>query len=96
MKDKKFAKKLKKIHINQDKNNAFFDKGDIIKIDFLNGATVKGKITCISIKKEGNELHTVIDLKHKNENGESVQISYWLENIKNLEIIRFKGEKKSQ
>lgn len=81
-----------RIRINQDKNDAFFGVGDVIRGKFPDGTTFEGEITCIDIKKEGTALHTVIDYKFPTKPGEPNQGSAWLENIVDLKIVRFKGE----
>lgn len=81
-----------RLHINQDKNDAFFGVGDVIRGKFPDGTTFEGEITCIDIKKEGTALHTVIDYKFPAAAGMPDQGSAWLENIVGLEIVRFKGE----
>ena len=81
-----------RIRINQDKNDAFFGVGDVIRGKFPDGSAFEGEITCIEIKKEGAKLHPVIDYKFPAASGVPDQGSAWLENIVSLEIIRFKGE----
>lgn len=75
MKTKKSMEEWTKIHINQDKNDAFLGIGDVVRGRFSNGEKFGGEITCIETKKEGNALHPVMDLKYKNEDGEPLQAS---------------------
>ena len=81
-----------RIRINQDKNDAFFGVGDVIRGKFPDSTTFEGEITCIDIKKEGSKLYTVIDYKFPAAPGMPDQGSAWLENLVDLEIVRFKGE----
>lgn len=79
-----------KIHINQDRNNCFFGVGDTIEVVLVGtNEIICGKIICVDIKKQGNELHTVIDLIQANG-----YASIWLEGISELKIIKFDGEEK--
>jgi len=78
-----------KIHASQDKNNAFVSIGDEVCITLKNGKKVQGTITCIDIKKEDDKLHPFIDLAE----GDCYIDGFWVENIQDLKIIRFKGEK---
>ena len=84
-----------RIHVQQDKNNAFFGVGDVVHVTANNGDTFEGEITCIDLKKEGDQLHTCIDLKNLGAEilSTETQASFWVENIATLKIIRFKGEK---
>lgn len=75
-----------RIHMQQDKDNAFFGVGDEIKGKCA-GELFSGEVICIEVKKQGDELHAVIDLQESD--GQS---SFWVENITELKIIRFKGE----
>lgn len=82
---------LEKIHMKQDKNNAFVSVGDVVRIKSKNGDVFEGEITCIDIKKEGDRLHPIMDIKSFVAL-EHPWDSFWVENIAELEIIRFKGE----
>ena len=84
-----------RIHRQQDKNNAFFWVGDTICITYPNGKKIKGTITCVDIKKEGDKLHPIMDLAGIQQDGmdETYADCVWIENIAELEIVKFRGER---
>ena len=82
-----------KIHMNQDKNNAFISVGDEVRITLKNGEVVQGTISCIDIKKEKDKLHPIMDIINiKNRDGTTYGDCFWVENMEELEIVKFKGE----
>lgn len=89
------------IHSNQVKDNCFISVGDLIKITLKDNCKCKknyiGIIECIDIRIQNNTkhdgFHTVIDIKEDNSSSLlSSTASIWLENIKELEVIRFSNE----
>lgn len=85
-----------RIHIGQDKNQCFFGIGDVIKVKCSDGTYYEGEIFGIDIKKEGDKLHPWMDIKELTTSHEDEtfgQVGLWVENIVELEIQRFKGEK---
>ena len=73
-----------------DKNNAFFGVGDTISVTLNNGERYCGKITCIDIRKQQDELYPVIDIRISDEPPQ--EASFFIYNVNKLEIIKFSGE----
>ena len=89
------------IHRNQDKENCYLDKGDLIEIiPKSENKTYIGEITDIGVRiQNGTEydgIHPciIIGILPKEEDVYSDQAMFWLENIAELKVLRLgcKGE----
>jgi len=80
--------------IPEDKNNTDFGVGDIVRGKCKDGFAFDGKIFRIDIEKEGDKLHPVMYVSQLSDTNVEPfgHAAVSVENITELEILRFKEE----
>ena len=87
--------RFERVCVPEDKNDAEFGVGDIVRGRCEDGFEFDGRIFRVEVKKEGDKLHPIMFVSQLADSKVEPfgHAAIWIENVTELEILRFKEEK---